>query len=151
VSARAQAATFRFIVGNTIAGEPADGQLILLPKAPQATVPVIATKAFMDGNDLAVGDVTSVTMNGPQVPVRIVAEVPSFPAVSAPGGAVIADLASLQESFARQLMSPMAVSQWWLATTGGGVPTGLAAGLPSGTAVTTVAQRGAAAAADERW
>jgi predicted lysophospholipase L1 biosynthesis ABC-type transport system permease subunit len=87
-------------------------------------------------------------MNGPQVPVRIVAEVPSFPAVSAPGGAVIADLASLQESFARQLISPMAVNQWWLATDGGGVPTGLAAGLPAGTAVTSVAQRGAAAAAD---
>ena len=148
VSATAEAATFRFIVGNTIAGEPADGQLVLLPPAAQAAVPAIATKAFMDGNDLAVGDLTSVTMNGPQVPVRIVAEVPSFPTVTAPGGAVIADLASLQESFARQLMSPMAVSQWWLATDGGGVPAGLAAGLPAGTAVTTVAQRGAAAAAD---
>ena len=140
------AATFTFSAGIGVnAGY--HGQLLLLPKLP-AAMPAIATAAFMDNNNLQIGDVTPVTMNGPQIPIRIVAEVPSFPTVTDPRGALVVDLGTLQAYLARQSFSPLPVTQWWLATAGGGVPAALIAGLPAGTTITTTAGLAAAAAAD---
>jgi hypothetical protein len=111
-------------------------------------MPAIATAAFMDNNNLRIGDVVPVTMNGPQIPIRIVAEVPSFPTVTDPRGALVVDLGTLQAYLARQSFSPLPVTQWWLATAGGGVPAALIADLPAGTTITTTAGLAAAAAAD---
>ena len=127
-----QAATFTFAPGraDTDAShvnvsppppqEPIPGQLVLLPPTtPVVAIPAIATRAYMDANSTAIGDVVPVFLAGVQVPMRIVAEVTSFPTVTASGGGLITDLGSIQEYLARQSLPPLPVTQWWLATAGG--------------------------------
>ena len=93
----------------------------------------------MDANSMAIGAVVPMSLDGKCVPLRIVAEVTSFPTVTAPGGALITDLGSIQEYLARQSASPLPVTQWWLATAGGGVPVALTATVPAGTDITSAA------------
>jgi FtsX-like permease family len=153
-----QAATFTFFPGNVDAADAGGGsqsstqvpgQLVLLPRAtPVAAIPAIATKALMDTNNLTIGSVVQASLDGAQVPLRIVAEVTSFPTVTAAGGALITDLGSLQEYLARQSLPPLAVTQWWLATGGGGVPASLTAAVPAGTDITSAAALAAAARSD---
>jgi FtsX-like permease family protein len=153
-----QAATFTFAPGwadtsqLTVSPRPpatfVSGQLVLLPRAPQvAAIPAIATRAYMRANDLAIGSVVPV-FEGVEVPLRIVAEVTSFPTVTASGGALITDLGSLQEYLGRQSLPPLPVTQWWLATAGGGVPPSLTAAVPAGTVITKEATLATAAASD---
>jgi len=154
-----QSATFTFVSGNLPSGLPGvprsalsaqvPGQLLLLPGASAvAAIPAIATKAFLTANSESIGSVVPAFVAGSQVPLQIVAEVSSFPTVTAPGGALITDLGSLQEYLARRSLPPLPVSQWWLATAGGGVPPGLAAAVPAGTVITSAAQLAAAAGRD---
>jgi ABC-type antimicrobial peptide transport system permease subunit len=125
------------------------GELVLRPRATQvAAIPAIATKAFMDTNSMAIGSVVPEFLAGAQVPLRIVAEVTSFPAVTVPGGALITDLGSLQEYLVRLSLPPLPVTQWWLATAGGGVPASLTAAVPAGTDITSTAALATAAASD---
>jgi FtsX-like permease family len=153
----AGAATFTFAPGHAPgaggAGSQSSaqvtGQLVLLPPAaPVAAIPAIATKAFLDANSLAIGSVVPELLDGAQVPLRIVAEVTSFPTVTVPGGALITDLAALQEYFARQSVPPLPVTQWWLATADGGIPPSLAARVPAGTDLTSAPAQATAAASD---
>ena len=126
--------------GDTGLPVTTSGQLVLLPQAaPVAAVPAIATRAFLQANDMDIGAVVPVTINGASVPLRIVAEVAAFPTVTAPGGALVTDLGGLQEYLARQSASPLPVTQWWLATAGGGVPAALTASVPAGTGITSAA------------
>ena len=119
---------------------PVSGQLLLLPPAaPVAAIPAIATRAFMDASSATIGSVVPTSLDGEQVPLRIVAEVTSFPTVTAPGGAVITDLGRLQEYLLRQSLPTLPVTQWWLATDGGSVPAALAASVPAGTDITSAA------------
>jgi hypothetical protein len=120
---------------------------VLLPKASGAAIPAIATQAFADANSAGPGSVIPVSAGGAQVPVRIVAVVASFPTVTGAGGAVVTDLANVQEDLARQSLPPLPVTQWWLATTGG-VPSGLRAALPAGTSLTSAAGLAGATAGD---
>jgi hypothetical protein len=154
-----RAATFTFAPGHApalragAAGSQSSaqvpGQLVLLPRAaPVAAIPAVATRAFMDTNSMAIGSVVPAFLGGAQVPLRIVAEVTSFPTVTAPGGALITDLGSLQEYLARQSLPPLPVTQWWLATAGGGVPPSLTARVPGGTDITSAAALATAAASD---
>src|SRR6202012_5919812 len=107
------------------------GQLVLLPRAaPVDAIPAIATRAFMDANSTAIGAVVPVFQAGAQLPMRIVAEVASFPTVTAPGGALITDLGSVQEYLARRSLPPLPVAEWWLATADG-VPASLTAAVPA--------------------
>jgi hypothetical protein len=116
------------------------GQLVLLPPAARvALIPAIATRAFMDANSLAIGSVVPAFLDGLSVPLRIVAEMASFPTVTAPGGALITDLGSLQEYLARQSLPALPVTAWWLATAGGGIPPGLRASVPAGSDITSAA------------
>jgi hypothetical protein len=150
------AATFTFAPGHasapgagTTGPAPVTGQLVLLPRATQvAAIPAIATRAFMDTNSMAIGSVVPEFLGGTQVPLRIVAEVASFPTVTVPGGALIADLGRLQEYLARQSLPPLPVTQWWLATADGGVPPSLAARVPAGTGITSAPALATAAASD---
>jgi hypothetical protein len=150
------AATFTFAPGHapapgagTTGPAPVTGQLVLLPRATQvAAIPAIATRAFMDTNSMAIGSVVPEFLGGTQVPLRIVAEVASFPTVTVPGGALIADLGRLQEYLARQSLPPLPVTQWWLATADGGVPPSLAARVPAGTGITSAPALATAAAGD---
>jgi FtsX-like permease family len=152
-----QAATFTFTPGHALAPPPGvvagfspqvTGQLVLLPRATAgAAIPAIATRAFMDANNVAIGSVVSEFLGG-EVPLRIVAEVSSFPTVTASGGGLITDLGSLQEYLARQSLPPLPVIQWWLATAGGGVPPSLTAAVPAGTDITSATGLATATASD---
>jgi hypothetical protein len=137
-----RAATFTFSPGYASAGllaspeQPIQGQLELLPLAARAAaIPAIATRAFMDANSLTIGSVVPVFLEGAQVPLRIVAEVASFPTATAPGGALITDLGSVQEYLAWQSVAPLPVMQWWLTTPGGAIPPALAASVPAGSGI----------------
>jgi hypothetical protein len=133
-----QLATFIFSAGF---GDAVPGQLVLLPRtAHVAAIPAIATRAFMDANSLTIGSVVSTSVDAASVPLQIVAEVVSFPTVTASGGALITDLGSVQEYLAQQALPPLPVTQWWLATVTGGVPPALTAGVPAGTDITSVAE-----------
>jgi hypothetical protein len=128
------------IVGPTGAQQRVAGQLLLLPRAARvAAIPAIATRAFMNTNSQVIGSVVPESIGGTTVPLRIVAEVVSFPTVTAPGGALVTDLGSLQQYLARQSMDTLPVTQWWLATAGGVAPPALAASVPAGTDITSAA------------
>ena len=154
-----RAATFTFAPGHApavragAAGSQSSaqvtGHLVLLsPATPVAAIPAIATRAFMDTNSTAIGSVVPELLGGAQVPLRIVAEVTSFPTVTVPGGALITDLGSLQAYLARQSLPPLSVTQWWLATADGGVPPSLAARVPAGTDITSASALATATTGD---
>ncbi len=109
------------------------GQLTLTASMPRvATIPGIATQAYLETANVSVGAVVPITVTGVSVAVKIVAAVTAFPTVSGPGGAVIVDLASVQDALAARSLPPAPVSEWWLATTTPGTPAGLVAQPPAG-------------------
>jgi predicted lysophospholipase L1 biosynthesis ABC-type transport system permease subunit len=88
------------------------------------------------------------TGGGATLSVTIVAAVSTFPTVTAADGAVIVDLASVQDYLASQSLAPLPVTEWWLSTAGHLVPPQLAAALPPGSAVTSAAGLAAGLAGD---
>jgi hypothetical protein len=76
---------------------------------------------------------------GSPVLMKIVAAVDTFPTVSAPGGALIVDLSTLQDALIGPALQPAQATQWWLGTSSHGPPPGLAGVLPPGAAVTSAA------------
>jgi hypothetical protein len=124
---------------------PVEGQVTLTAgNLAPSVVPAIATTAFDDANHTRPGQTVSTNVNGITFPVRIVAQVGSFPTVT--GGGLIMDLTTLQSLLIAQGGAPVAVTQWWLATAGHGVPPALTAALPPGASITS---RTAVAAATE--
>ena len=127
-----------------VAPSPVTGQLTLTPMAPGA-IPGLATQRYLDASNASVGSTVLTDVNGATVSVKIVAAVSTFPTVSGSGGALIVDLGALQTVLGRDLLAPAPVTQWWLATAGSaesagripGIPPGLAARLPPGSAVTS--------------
>ncbi|MGH3230033.1 MAG: hypothetical protein ACRDOA_15915, partial [Streptosporangiaceae bacterium] len=124
------------------------GQLTLTAGVPQATaIPGLATQAYLRSADVSVGSIVPITVTGVSVPVKIVAAVTAFPTVTGPGGAVIVDLAAVQDALAAKSLPPAPVSEWWLSTTTGTTtagapadlvaqpPAGLVARLPAGSAI----------------
>jgi ABC-type antimicrobial peptide transport system permease subunit len=153
----AQSAVFTFDPGNgytttgppSVTPEPVSAQLVMLPPAaPVPVIPAIATQSFINSSSASVGSVIPTTLDGTQVPLKIVAVVASFPTVTATGGALIADLATLQEYLARQTLPPLPVTEFWLATSGHQVPAALAASLPAGSAITSKAALTASTTSD---
>ena len=121
------------------------GQLALTAAAPApAAVPGLATQRFLAASNASVGSIVQADINGTIVSVKVVAAVPTFPTVSASGGALIVDLATLQDILTSDSLEPAQVTQWWLATAGPRPPPGLAASLPPGSAVTSSAALAAA-------
>ncbi len=115
---------------------PVFGQLTLSDVAPSAAaIPAIATQSFLHANGTGVGATVDDSLGGLTVPVHIVAVVRSFPTVGS-GGALILDLATVQQALLSRGLPPAPVTSWWLAT-GGGAPPGLAALLPAGSSVTS--------------
>jgi hypothetical protein len=122
-----------------VAPTSVDGQL-RLSSAPSATViPGLATERYLAASNTSVGSTVQTNVNGAIISVKIVAAVATFPTVSAAGGALIVDLRTLQDILVGSAIEPAQVTQWWLATTAGdsGIPPGLAAVLPPGSAVTS--------------
>jgi FtsX-like permease family protein len=126
---------------------PLTGQVTLTAggMAP-AAIPAIATAAFLDANNTAVGATVPATIDGVTVQVRIAAETATFPTVT--GSALIVDLRTLQGDLASHGGFPLPVTEWWLATAGGTVPPGLSRALPPGSAVTSAAALAATVTAD---
>jgi hypothetical protein len=116
-----------------------DGNL-QLSSAPSATViPGLATGGYLAASNTSIGSTVQTNVNGAIISVKIVAAVTTFPTVSAAGGALIVDLRTLQDILVGSAIEPAQVTQWWLATTtgGAGIPPGLAAVLPPGSAITS--------------
>ncbi len=120
---------------------PIQGQFALTAVAPDQvlTIPGFATRSYLSANNASVGSTVQATLGGAIVGIHIVAAVSSFPTVTATNnggdGALIVDLANVQNFLTARSLAPAAVTQWWLSTTDHGLPPGLAAGLPSGSAV----------------
>ena len=145
-----ESAVVTSFAGTLSVAEPINGQLLLTASRPQPTTPIpaIATSAFLGSSGAAIGSTVQETIGGVNVPVRIVASASHFPTVTAGNGALIVDLATLQNFLTGESASPAQVTQWWLATAGHQVPPGLAARLPAGSAITSAAQLAAALTAD---
>jgi hypothetical protein len=114
--------------------DPVHGQLQLSSARPPAVIPGLATRSFLAASNAAVGSTVQANINGAIVSVRIVAAMATFPTVSASGGALIVDLGTLQRVLTGSMLAPAQPDQWWLATPSG-VPPGLGAALPPGSAV----------------
>jgi len=119
---------------------PLAGQLTLVARSQVTVLPGLATRGFLAASGGGVGSVVQADIDGTTIGVRIVAAVPAFPTVPG-GGALVVDLGTLQDILAGDLVPPAQPAQWWLATSGGapGVPPGLAAAVPPGSAVTSTA------------
>jgi len=99
---------------------------------PPPPVPVIAAAGYAAAGGLRTGSVFSVTIAGQQLAARLVATVTAFPA----GGVLVADQTAVQDALASKgFGGTLPVTAWWLATAHGAVPRG----LPTGSAVTSVA------------
>jgi len=138
----ALAVTFRPGYGLASSGvpgvppDPVNGQLQLSSAPPPTALPGLATRSFLAASNAAVGSTVQANINGAVVNVRIVAATTTFPTVSATGGALIVDLGSLQRVLTGSMLAPAQPDQWWLATSSG-VPPGLGAALPPGSAVSS--------------
>jgi len=117
---------------------PVSGDLTLTGTHRVAALPGIATQGFLASSNASIGSLVQVNINGAVLFVRIVAAVTTYPTVSS-GGALIVDLGSLQGALNSGSLSAAQPTQWWLATSGGSGPAGLAAVLPPGSAVTSAA------------
>jgi hypothetical protein len=127
--------------------ESAVGQVTLTAAgAAPATVPAIATSAFVDAEKTGIGDVIATTIGGVTVPARIVAVASAFPTIT--GSALIMDLPTLQAFLVKAGAAPLSVTEWWLATAGRQVPASLARALPPGAAITSSAALADAITAD---
>ena len=115
------------------------GALTLTGSPPVAVLPAIATQAFLAATSASVGSVVQADVNGAVLSARIVGQVTTFPTVTSSGGALLVDLGRLQDVLNSSSLAPAQPNQWWLATTGSGVPAGLAGDLPPGSAVTSAA------------
>jgi hypothetical protein len=119
---------------------PVSGDLTLTGTPPVAPLPGIATQRFLAATNSSVGSVVQTDVNGAIISVKIVAAVTTFPTASSAGGALIVDLGRLQDALTSSSLAAAQVTQWWLATSSGtggpgGVPPGLAADLPAGSAI----------------
>ena len=121
--------------------EPVYGQLTLTDTAPRpAVIPAIATHGYLHATSTQVGSVTAATISGVSIPVRIVAAVTSFPTVPPGTGALIVDLAAVQQVLNSRSLAPVPVTEWWLATAGSAARPGLGGRLPPGAALTSRAR-----------
>jgi predicted lysophospholipase L1 biosynthesis ABC-type transport system permease subunit len=128
---------------------PVYGQLALVESQTSKTpVSAIATRAFLDASNTSVGSTVQVPIAGLMLPVKIVAAVTTFPTVSGGSGALIADLAVIQDTLVSRSVAPVPVTQWWLATATPRDPADLAGRLPAGSALTSSAGLSAALLGD---
>jgi FtsX-like permease family len=135
--------------GPQLPTTPIPGELDLtVPSRLTATIPGIATRAFLAANNLSVGDTVAASMGGGALSVTLVAVVSTFPTVTSADGAVIVDLPSVQDGLASQSLAPLPVTEWWLSSAGHQVPPRLPGVLPPGSAVTSAAGLAAGLAAD---
>ncbi len=130
--------TFRTGSGTSVGQQGGTTQATLAVSAgPRvATLPGIATAAFLAATGQHLGGTVSVPVQGTTLPVRLAGVVGRFPTLGGPGGGLIIDQAALQDALAQQGIQPAPVSEWWLRTAG---PAPAIRGLPGGTSVASAA------------
>jgi hypothetical protein len=127
--------------------EPVAAQVSLsAPSTLPAAVPAIATRAFDRANNTGVGSIVLTTIDGITVPAKIVAVASAFPTITDTG--LVVDLSTLEAFLVSHGTTPVAVTQWWLATADGQVPVSLRRALPPGATITSSALLAAATVAD---
>ena len=135
--ASGQALTFATGSGtqSTPAGRaPVPGLVTLTaPGLARPVIPAIATRSYLSSGNLTVGSTVPLALDGATVSVKIVAAVAAFPTVPGAGGALVVDLASLQDALVGMGQQPVPVTELWLAA--GRRP----AALPGGATVVTQA------------
>jgi hypothetical protein len=116
------AAALTFTVGSghlvQVSGappQPVAGQLALTAGTPRLPIPVLATRSFASAAGAHVGQILPLPVGNASVPVRLVAEVRTFPGAGDTAPAVIIDQSWLQQALAAQSQPPLPVTQWWLA------------------------------------
>lgn len=139
VSASATGPFTAIAAGGALAGwrqsaSPGTGTVaVTATAATPAAIPGIATAAFLRANNAAVGSVFPAAVGGATVPVRIVAAVSAFPTVTGTDGALLVDLAAVQDYLAGKAQQPLAVTSWWLRAAPGA---SAAPAIPAGAVVT---------------
>jgi FtsX-like permease family len=104
------------------------GQIAITARSPSQVVPAIATDGYLAASRLGIGSITSVSLGGYSVTVRIVASVARFPTVFGNNRALVADLAEVNDLLVADQATALPVTRWWLRTAGGRLPR-LPAGL----------------------
>ena len=132
---------------SSVPSDPVAGQVSLsAPSTGLAAVPAIATRAFDTANNTGVGSIVQTTISDITVPAKIVAVASAFPTIT--GAGLVMDLSALEAFLVSHGTAPVAVTQWWLATTDGRVPASLTRALPPGATMTSSAALAAATVAD---
>jgi hypothetical protein len=101
------------------------------PGLARPVIPGIATRSYLSSGNLTVGSTVPVALDGVTVSVKIMAAVTAFPTVPGAGGALVVDLAGLQDALVGMGQPPAPVTELWLAA-----PRRPAA-LPAGTTAVT--------------
>ena len=120
VSASATGPFTAIAAGGALAGwpqsaSPGTGTVAVTATAgTPAAIPGVATAAFLQANNAAVGSVFPAAVGGATVPVKIVAAVGAFPTVTGADGGLIVDLAAAQDYLAARAQQPLPVTSWWL-------------------------------------
>lgn len=105
------------------AGPGAATALAITAGTSGAPLPAIATQAFLTAADEKVGAVVDASVDQISIPLRIVAAVRAFPAVTgASGQALIVDLGELSDQAALNYDPLGPVMTWWLRTADGATP-----------------------------
>lgn len=100
----------------------------------QVTIPppaqgvwLIATAGYLHGTGQLSGSDINLTVGGTQVTGYLAMTVSQFPSVTS-GGAIIADLGTLEDAIVSAGGAPVPATTWWLRTAGGATPIGLPGG-----------------------
>jgi FtsX-like permease family protein len=100
------------------------GNLTIGIPSPAKILPAIATQSYLHANHVGTGTIVPMTVDGANIPMKLVAAVSKFP-TAAPGGALIVDQGELQAVLASRGDPPLPVTEWWLRAATGVVPRGL--------------------------
>ncbi|MCH0539003.1 ABC transporter permease [Streptomyces sp. MUM 203J] len=107
---------------------PYHARLTLLPaaepgEAGRAPLAAVATDAFLEAQGTAVGETTTVEVSGVRLDARVTAAARTLPTISSaaaepgeePGGALLVDLAALEEALLARSVPGVQPAEWWLA------------------------------------
>jgi FtsX-like permease family len=84
----------------------------------RTVLPAIATRAFLAAAGVSPGGTVIVSIDGTNVPARIVSVVSAFPTISGPAGGLVVDQGALQQDLAAAGAQPQPVTEWWLQAAG---------------------------------
>jgi hypothetical protein len=90
---------------------------------PAASLPVLASDAYLDATGSRVGQAVDLPLGSGRYPATIVASVHRFPTADPSAPLVVADLPSFEQAALRIEKASYQPDEWWLATRGDGAAT----------------------------